>query len=223
METFGDGDALAQAAADALAGALAGTGPRSLVATGGRSPGPVYDRLASRDLGWDRVTITLSDERWVDPGAAESNERLVRRRLLTGQAAAARFIPLKRGGASPEADALAAETALRGRPPWSAVLLGMGEDGHVASLFPCDPDLAARLDPCGPRLCVAAPAGLPPYVPRISLTLRALLDARLVILLIMGDAKRRLIEAVGVDPGFAPPVAALLRQDRTPVRTLWAP
>jgi 6-phosphogluconolactonase len=99
----------------------------------------------------------------------------------------------------------------------------MGEDGHVASLFPGDPDLAARLDPCGRRLCVAAPAGLPPYAPRISLTVRALLDTRLVLLLITGHAKRALIERVLNDPACSPPAAAILRQDRAPARVLWAP
>jgi 6-phosphogluconolactonase len=224
MEMFADGDALAEAAADALAGALAGSEPRSLVATGGRSPGPVYDRLASCDLGWDRVTVTLSDERWVDPGAAESNERVIRQRLLTGRAAAAGFVSLKGSGATPEADALAAEYALRTHLPWSAVLLGMGEDGHVASLFPADPDLPARLDPHGVRLCVGvAAAGLPPFVPRITLTVRALLETRLIVLLIAGQPKRALVERVLAEPEYAPPVAAVLRQDRTPVRVLWAP
>ncbi|MDB5479782.1 MAG: 6-phosphogluconolactonase [Caulobacteraceae bacterium] len=224
METFADGDALADAAADALAQALEGTGPRSLVVTGGRSPGPVYDRLSSRDLSWDEVTVTLSDERWVDPGAAESNARFVRERLLNGRAAAARFVPLKGAGPTPEADAREVEPALRPHLPWSAVLLGMGEDGHVASLFPGDPDLAARLDPDGPRLCVGvAAAGLPPLVPRLTLTARTLLDTRLVLLLITGEAKRAIVERVLSDPAYSPPAAAVLRQDRAPVRVLWAP
>jgi 6-phosphogluconolactonase len=223
MEMFADGDALAEAAADVLAEALSGAGPRSLVVTGGRSPGPVYDRLSARDLRWSEVTVTLSDERWMDPGAPDSNERLVRERLLTGPAAAARFIPLKGVGPTPRADALAAEAALRPHLPWSAVLLGMGEDGHVASLFPSDPDIAARLDPDGSPLCAAAAAGLPPLVPRITLTLRALLAARLVLLLILGEAKRRIVARVLNDPAYAPPAAAVLRQSRTPVRVLWAP
>jgi 6-phosphogluconolactonase len=127
-------------------------------------------------------------------------------------------------GPTPEADALAVEPALRAPAPWSAVMLGMGEDGHIASLFPGDPDLASWLDPDGERLCVGVPvAGLEPFVPRISLTVRALLDTRLVMLLINGQAKRALIERVGAEPAYAPPVAAILRQGRAPVRVLWAP
>lgn len=223
MEIFPDRESLAEAAAEALSDALSGPGPNSLVVTGGTSPGPVYDRLSALDLDWANVTATLSDDRWVDPASADSNERLVRERLLTGRAVAARFLPLKGHGASPEEDALAVEANLRVLTPWSAVLLGMGEDGHIASLFPNDPDLAARLDPGGERLCVGVGmSGLPPYVARITLTARALLTARLVVLLITGGAKRALVERVLADPACSPPVATILRQNRVPVRCLWA-
>jgi len=224
MEAFPDRDALAEAAAAALAGALAGPGRRALVVTGGTSPGAVYDRLSRLDLDWRDVTVTLSDERWVDAASPLSNERLVRDRLLTGPAASARLLPLKAGGADPTADASAVEPCLRALLPWSAVLLGMGEDGHIASLFPGDPDLPGRLDPDGHGLCVGVPvAGLAPFVPRLSLTLRALLTTSLVVLLISGEAKRELLRRVAAEPAFDPPVAAILRQDRTPVRVLWAP
>jgi 6-phosphogluconolactonase len=224
MDSFPDRDALAEAAAAVLAHALAGGGPRSLVATGGGTPGAVYDRLSAMDLQWGGVTVTLSDERFVGPLAAESNARLVRERLLTGQAAAAAFLPLKGDGATPEADALAVEPALRALTPWSAVLLGMGEDGHVASLFPRDPELASRTDPAGGRLCVGVEmAGLEPLVPRISLTLAALTRSPLVVILVTGAGKRAVIERIAAEPGYAPPAAALLRQTRAPVRVMWAP
>lgn len=223
METFPDRETLADAGAEILAHALATPGPRRIVVTGGGTPGPVYDRLAARDLDWSRVTLTLTDERWVDTTSPLSNEKLVRERLLTGRAAEARLVPLKGDGASPEADAEAADMALRPLPPWSAVLIGMGEDGHIASLFPGDPDLTANLDPEGEKLCVGIPrAGLQPFVPRVSLTARALLSTRLLVLLITGEAKRALVERIASDPDFAPPAAALLRQDRTPVRIVWA-
>jgi 6-phosphogluconolactonase len=224
MDIFPDREALAAGAAAVLAGALAGDGPRSLVATGGGTPGGVYDRLSGLDLHWRGVTVTLSDERFVGPRAAESNERLVRERLLAGRAADAAFVPLKGEGATPEADAVAAEPALRALLPWSAVLLGMGEDGHFASLFPADPDLAARLDLAGERLCVGVDvAGLEPRVPRISLTLAVLVQTPVIVVLITGEAKRALIERVAADTGYAPPVAAVLRQTRAAVRVMWAP
>lgn len=204
--------------------ALRAPGARSFVATGGASPGPTYDRLAARDLDWGRITVTLSDDRWVGATSPESNEKLVRHRLLVGRAAEARFLALKGRGASPEEGAAAAEAGLRPLLPFAAVLLGMGPDGHIASLFPGAPDLAEVLAPDGERLCVGvAKAGQPPFLPRISLTVAALLQSRLIVLLIGGEAKRALVERVGVDGGYTPPVAAILHQERSAVRVLWAP
>ena len=224
IETFPTANDAAGGAADAIVGQLAPPGPKRIVVTGGRSPGPVYDRLAKADLDWSRVTVTLSDDRFVDPTSPDSNERLVRERLLKGCAASAHFVPLKGRGPAPRVDAARAESAIRALLPFDAVLLGVGEDGHIASLFAGQRDLAEALDPArGPLVIGVAKAGLAPYVPRISLTAAALFDAGLVVVLASGDAKRVLLERVATDPRFAPPVAALLRQTRTPVRVLWSP
>ncbi len=224
IEAFADHDAVADAAAKALLGALRDSDRPSLVATGGTTPGPTYDRLAKADLDWSRVTVTLTDERFVDPASAMSNEKLIRERLLVGRAAAARFLPLRNGRASPGEDAKVADRALRDLEFFDAVLLGMGEDGHIASLFPGAPGLAEALDPRGEAFCIGvALAGEAPRLPRISLTLRALLDCGLIVLLITGEEKRAVIERVAADATYAPPVAAILRQTETPVRTLWAP
>jgi 6-phosphogluconolactonase len=224
LETFSTSDAAAAAAVDAIVAQLTPPGPKRLMVTGGRSPGPVYDRLAQLDLDWSRVTVTLSDDRFVDLDSPDSNERLIRERLLQGRGAAARFLPLKGHGPTPAADAAAIEPAIRVLLPFDATLLGMGDDGHIASLFPSTPDLAAALDPDGARLAVGVEVpGLAPYLPRISLTGRALFDSRLIVLLTGGEGKRALIEQVLTDPAFAPPVAALIRQTRSPVRILWSP
>ncbi|HTX49711.1 MAG TPA: 6-phosphogluconolactonase [Caulobacteraceae bacterium] len=224
IETFATSDLAADTAAEAIVAQLTPPGPKRLVVTGGRSPGPVYDRLAAIDLEWSRITVTLSDDRFVGADSPESNERLVRERLLQGRSAAARFIPLKGAGPTPAADAAAAEPAVQALRPFDAVLLGMGEDGHIASLFPNDPGLAAALDLAGDRAVVGvARAGLAPYVPRISLTLATLLDSRLVVVLTSGEARRALIERAAADLAAGPPVAALLRQTKTPVRVIWSP
>jgi 6-phosphogluconolactonase len=218
IETFSDRDSLADAAAAALADALKFPGPTSLVAAGGSTPSATYRRLSAMDLDWSRVTVTLGDERWVDASAAESNERMIRETLLQHHAEAARFLPLKGHGAGPDDDASAIEPELRRLAPFSAVLLGMGEDGHVASLFPGNPS------PAPDRWCVGvAMSGLAPFVPRITLTPLALLATRSLVLQITGPAKRTIVEQVLAGDSVDLPVAQVLRQASTPVRVLWAP
>ncbi len=217
IETLSDRDGLADAVASALADALSVPGPTSLVAAGGSTPLATYRRLSAMDLDWSKVTITLGDERWVDASVPESNERMIRETLFQNFTAAARFLPLKGRGASPEDDAKAVEPELRRMAPFSAVLLGMGEDGHVASLFPGNPP------PAPERWCVGvAMSGLAPFVPRITLTPRALLATRSLVLQIAGPAKRAIVERVLAGDGGDLPVARILRQAATPVRVLWA-
>ena len=217
IETYANAAGLAEAAAAGVAAELrrgVGARPRaSLCATGGRSPGPVYDRLKDMaDLDWARVVVTLSDERCVGEDAPDSNARLVRRRLLTGPAAKAHLAPL---WPEPEPAAIAALL------PFDAVMLGMGEDGHIASLLPGDPGLARNLDPASPELFARVPQGLgSPPLPRVTLTLKALTAARAIFLLISGGAKRLVIDRAIAGEDL--PVRALLQPD-LPVRILWSP
>jgi 6-phosphogluconolactonase len=218
IETFRTTAEAAEAAAFGigrlLAEALRTHGRASLVATGGRSPGPVYDRLRLQPgIDWARVVVTLSDERCVPQDDAASNAGQVRARLLAGEAAKAHLLPL---WPAPQSAALAALA------PFDAVMLGMGEDGHVASLIPGDPGLPAALDPAAEPLTVSVPAGLGnPPVARISLTLRALKDSKAIFLLIAGEAKRDVVEQAMA--GADLPVRALIAQARAPVRILWSP
>lgn len=205
-------DAAAQAVAAQLSAGLADRGRASLVATGGRSPGPVYDRLKDADLDWGHVAVTLSDERQVDVDSPNANARQLRERLFVGPAARARYLPLTDY----------AEPALRALMPFDAVMLGMGEDGHIASLIPGSPGVAEAMDPDGKTLVAESPAGFgSPPVARITLTLTALLQSRAIFLLIAGEAKRQVIaDALA---GADLPVRAILQQDRAPVRVFWTP
>lgn len=224
IETFPSAEAAAEAAAEALVERLTPPGPKRLMVTGGRGPGPVYDRLADTDLDWSRVTVTLSDDRFVPLNAPESNEAMVRQRLLQRRAAAATLAPLNGEAKTPAEAAAAIEPVIRALLPFDATLLGMGPDGHIASLYATSPNIAEALDPNAQTLAVGVRSpGWTPYVPRVSLTGRALFDTGLVVLLVGGDQKRALIEQALADPDFMPPVAALLRQTKAPVRILWSP
>ncbi|WP_293900147.1 6-phosphogluconolactonase [Phenylobacterium sp.] len=217
IESYADNGALADAAAQAIARdlsqALGRRGAASLVATGGRSPGPVYDRLRAAPLDWSKVSVTLSDDRCVDAGTPDSNLRLVRERLLQGPAVAARFLPLW------PADAREA-AAIESLFPFDAVMLGMGEDGHIASLIPGDPGLEDGLTTADLLREVPAGLGAPP-IARITLTLAALLNARAIFLLIAGGAKREVIRRAW--GGEDLPVGRLLSQSKAPVRIFWQP
>jgi 6-phosphogluconolactonase len=221
IESFPGEAALADAACAATAQALwSGVdvrGRASLIATGGRSPHGTYDRLAQSALDWSRVTVSLSDDRFVPPDDPASNEKLVRERLLTGRAANARFQPLRYDTASPQASADLAEPHLAVLAPYDMLLLGMGEDGHIASLIPGDPDLDKTLDPTGLCFVAGVPAGLgSPPVARVTLTLKALLTARQILVLIAGERKHQIVSR---ERGL--PVHALLEQAKGRVRVLW--
>jgi 6-phosphogluconolactonase len=210
-------EAMAETAADeceaVLREALALRGRASMVATGGSTPGPLYDRLSRTALDWSKISVTLSDERCVPPDHPDSNERMVRARLLKGPAAAARFLPLK-GDGEPDKDAAAASAALALLPrPFDLVVLGMGDDGHIASLFPGSPVLARALDETDQDLVIDVPPGngRAPAQPRLSLTLQALKSAGRVILLFSGRRKFDVLEAALQSPDpYLYPVCAIL-------------
>ncbi len=194
----------------------------SLVVSGGSTPKPFFEHLSRRVLAWDRVRITLADERWVGADHEASNERLVRRHLLVAEAAVATVVGLKTPEATPEEGCEACEQALaQVTRPFDVVILGMGGDGHTASLFPGAPELAAGFDPASGRTCLAAHPATAPH-PRMSLTLPALLDSRRLVLHITGESKRR-VYAQALEPGPAQelPIRAVLASDR--VEVWWAP
>jgi len=183
-----------------------------------------FEQLRARPIDWRRVCVALADERWVDPSDAGSNERMVREVLLKERAAEARFAGLKNAAPSPDLGAVSAwETFARIPRPFDVTMLGMGDDGHTASLFPGSPNLRIALNPTASAGCVGMWAPSAPQ-PRLSLNLSALLDSRRVLILIEGDAKLRTYEAANGDgPVDEMPVRAVLRQSQVPVETIWAP
>jgi 6-phosphogluconolactonase len=216
--------ALAVQVAEALRIGVATRGMASMALPGGRTPVPLFHALRDVALEWGRVNVTLTDERWVPEDDAASNAALVRSELLSGRAAHARLLPLYDGSPSASEAAAGVWDSLGAiQRPFDAVVLGMGEDGHFASLFAGNEALATALDPVGVPGCVAMRAPVKPHE-RISLNLAALLQSRRLFLLVSGSAKRELLLAAGRSGrDGAWPVAALLAQRRSVPEVYWAP
>ena len=209
---YADRDMLAIDLANILAGnlkqALLHHDTASLAVPGGTTPGAVFDALCAADLDWERVNVLPTDERWVAPDHERSNAGLIGRRLLTHRAAAARFLPLYAPAARPEDVLPEIEAMLAPELPLSVLLLGMGADGHVASLFPGAPGLEVALSPEAGTLAVLRPGDQPEA--RISLTARVLDGAMCKHLVIFGADKREALKkALYLDPEEAPVVAIL--------------
>ena len=204
---YPDRDMLALSLADRLASQLAqhlrSNEQGSLCVPGGTSPVQVFDTLSGSDIDWDRVTVFLGDERWVDGDHKRSNSRLLRRHLLKDRAAAAQYIDLYTGDPRPEDATEALAEALKPHLPITAVLLGMGNDMHTASLFPGADHLAEALSPGAPPVMAVRAEGA--AEPRITLTRPVLSNAIHIHLLIMGPEKREALErAQKMDPIEAP-------------------
>jgi 6-phosphogluconolactonase len=201
---------LAANVAEQLTAAISARGVATLVVSGGRSPVAFFQSLAEQPLDWSNVVVSLADERWVPTEHADSNAGLLQRFLLQGPAAKARFLGLYNVAQSLEEAALAADQALAELPPIDVLVLGMGDDGHTASLFPNSPNLSQALNLDDERRCLAM---LAPTVPhqRLTLTRHVLASARLPILSISGQAKLDTLRAALAGDDLAEmPVRAFL-------------
>jgi len=227
IERFASRQALADAVAGLVAAAVARGvqqhGRASLIFSGGETPGIFLPQVARLSLPWNKVSILLADERWVDEDSPHSNAAMLRRTLLSQPGPAqAVFIPLKNAAASAGEGA----TIVRSRLPpldqrYDLVLLGMGNDGHFASLFPDTPRLAKLLadDNTERVVAVPAPVGASPAVERISLTLAEIKRSERIVLVLQGAAKLAVLEnAWRSADALQTPVMAL-----GDVEVLWCP
>lgn len=220
---FSNAPLLAEALAERVVGqlreAIEARGVATLVVSGGKSPIALFQHLVGLQLDWSEVVITLADERWVPVEHPDSNEALLRRYLLVGEVAKATFIGLYRSAESQEKAAEAADHALAELPAIDVLVLGMGDDGHTASLFPRSPNLAAALDPQGTRRCWPM---LAPTVPhqRLSLSRALLASARYPLLSISGQGKLDTLRTAAGGDEATMPVRAFLQ---SPLEIYWCP
>jgi 6-phosphogluconolactonase len=225
LHAFEDGQVLADALSASIAGqlreAIEARGEALIAVSGGSTPKRLFEVLSSEVLDWSRVTVTLVDERWVPDTDERSNARMVEALLLQHKAADAEFVPLYVEAATPEAGIAAVRTRVAAlKQPFDVVVLGMGPDGHTASFFPGGDRLDEALDLSNTAVVLpmrASGAG----EPRITFTLRELLQAKALYLHIQGEDKRVVLDEAG-QTGSSLPIASVLRAGRQ-LDIYWCP
>lgn len=223
-----DADAWAWSCAVALAATLrrdlAQHGYARLLLSGGTTPAPVYRALSKAPLDWSKVDVALVDERWLQPNDPDSNAHLVRETLLQNHAKAAHFEPITRLGRTLEESVATANA--HARRAASAAILGMGEDGHTASLFPGARDLPKALSSKADYVAFDASGcpGAGAWPLRITLTPTGLSKARERMLLVRGESKRRLLDrALDSDDARVMPIRVAFSTPGAALQIHWCP
>jgi 6-phosphogluconolactonase len=194
---------------------IAENGKASLVVSGGSTPKALFEKLSLTDLAWDKITVSLVDERWVDPQSSDSNEHLVKTHLLKNRAANASFIGLKTHDATAKAGVSQCLQNIKVlSEPFDVVILGMGDDGHTASFFPRAEALDEALSTKDACIAVTPPEA--PYE-RMTLSRNRLLNTKALLLHIEGENKHRVyLEALKDGSVEAMPIRAMIHQDILP-------
>ncbi|MEH6402106.1 MAG: 6-phosphogluconolactonase [Sneathiella sp.] len=213
--------ALSEEIAKILIAAISDRGDASLVVSGGNTPKGMLISLSKQKIPWSNVTVLLADERWVDASDSRSNEKMVRQYLLQNEASAASFI----GFYIPNAAAMQASALLEDKlglldRPIDALVLGMGEDGHTASLFPC----AANIDELltekeGLKTDFVKPGSAPDD--RITLSFSTLTKARHTFLHFTGDLKKEIYQKI-LSGDLQVPLGRVLEASKGNIRLYWA-
>ncbi len=201
---------MARDVAAALAAKVALNGTATLAVSGGTTPALFFDHLSRTDVPWDKVTVTLVDERQVPETSPRSNAALVKKTLMHDKAAKARFVPLH--------DNVAQAAALS----LDVVVLGMGSDGHTASFFPGGDTLEEAIDRHTRKaiIVLSAPGS---GEPRLTYTLPKLLAATTLCLHIEGAEKQAVLQqALSAADALAMPIRAVLAAS-TPLHVYWCP
>ena len=169
-------------------------GRASLAVSGGRTPVPLLEALSGLKLDWSSVDLTLVDDRWVEPSHEDSNERLVRAHLIKNKAKKINFVPLKNNNkTAKDGHKLSEELLQKVKLPFDLVVLGVGSDGHTASLFPCSDELTEGMNLNNPCRLIATSPKTAPYE-RMSLTAKTIIDSKNIFLHLNGSDKLHTLE-----------------------------
>lgn len=214
--------ALADKVAAILTAAIESKGKASIAVSGGSTPKGFFQALSKKKLAWQAITITLADERWVDITSSDSNTKLVHENLLQNEAVNANFFHLKQGDSLNTeilADLnLAANQQLL---PLDVLILGMGEDGHTASLFPCSDEITQCLATDSAALIKVTPKSAP--YQRISFSFAALSQSKNTFLHISGASKKQVLAtAIAGQECREMPIRAFLQAPDVNTQVYWA-
>ncbi len=206
-----------------LSDALQSKGRASLMCSGGSTPGPVYQNLSEKQLDWEKVTVGLADERWVEPNSEFSNERLLRETLLQANARTARFLPMKTDAITAVEAVADVDMAYQSFSlPIDVMVLGMGNDGHSLSWFPGAAGLDQAIDLANESMVAAikaAPSNVTGvHTERMTLTRKAVENTSLVLLLMTGEEKRKVYE----DGDSQLPIRTVQDAAQSRLTVLWA-
>ena len=195
----------------------------SLVMSGGSTPKGLFQLLSNTKIDWSNILVTLADDRWVDVSHKDSNERLIKDLMLRKHAENAKFVSLKTAHTSASVGAMELEHSFPKISSFSLVILGMGADGHIASLFPNTDSLRDGIDLNSSKQFIASKPADAPHT-RISMTASRLLAADEIIIHITGDKKRKVLDKAfsGTDAAEIP-VRIILNQTKVPVTVFWSP
>lgn len=189
----------------------------SLIVSGGSTPKGIFALLSKEQLDWSKVYITLADERWVDKNHKDSNEKMIKNILLQNKAKKATFIGLKQEEDNLEIAEKTCNKELKKFPfPATVCLLGMGEDGHTASLFPNSDELVNIIY----EKQLTCKTCRPKFAPhdRITLTPEVLSESENLILHIVGEKKTKVLkEALKEGDVFSMPIRLFLTNPRLEV------
>ncbi len=208
--------------AEQLNAAIAKNGKATFAVSGGSTPKPLFQILSQNaDVDWPNVTVMLVDERWVDDSSEASNQTLVKQNLLQNEASKANYLSIKTTADSAESAIAEIDKKVKAQLPLDVVILGMGGDGHTASLFPCSKELEEGLRLDKVESVIATQPTTAPHQ-RMSLTLASIVSASNVYLHITSDAKKMVLdEALAKHTALEKPIKAVA--DNTDLLLMWAP
>lgn len=178
----------------------------TLAVSGGKSPIPLFKKLSNIALPWEKIKITLVDERLTNPDSADSNENLVQTYLLQNQAAKAQFLRI----ISSDDKTVILERASRWVNQIDIAILGMGEDGHTASIFPNCTEFVTAIDKNAKAAYIETNPTTAKYT-RIGLNLSALIQIKHLIVSISGEAKLKVIQEAAKTENKDYPISYLIK------------